>query len=102
MNPNYLVIMALNLVKKTVKTFFNFPSFRYPRWICFAIILLAFSLALSQAITEKEVTSSGAPFSGYFLYVATPGIRDYLGYGGHGLLVFDIDDQHRFVRRIPT
>ncbi len=35
-----------------------------------------------------------------YLYVATPGIRDYLGYGGHGLLVFDINDNHRFVRRI--
>lgn len=36
------------------------------------------------------------------LYVATPGIRDYLGYGGHGLLVFDMDNQHSFLRRIPT
>lgn len=35
------------------------------------------------------------------LYVATPGIRNYLEYGGHGLLVFDIDQEHRFVRRIP-
>lgn len=26
-----------------------------------------------------------------FLYVATPGIRDYLEYGGHGVIVFDID-----------
>lgn len=37
-----------------------------------------------------------------YLYVAVPGIRDYLGYGGHGLLVFDIDNQHRFVKRIAT
>ena len=36
------------------------------------------------------------------LYVAEPGIRDYLEYGGHGLLVFDIEHGHRFVRRIPT
>jgi hypothetical protein len=35
------------------------------------------------------------------LYVAAPGIRDYLEYGGHGLLVFDINDNYRFVRRIP-
>jgi len=35
------------------------------------------------------------------LYVATPGIRDYLEYGGHGLLVFDIDQGHKFVKRIP-
>ena len=37
-----------------------------------------------------------------YLYVATPGVRNYLEYGGHGLLVFAIDDGHRFVRRIPT
>jgi DNA-binding beta-propeller fold protein YncE len=36
------------------------------------------------------------------LYVAVPGIRNYLEYGGHGLLVFDIDHGHRFVKRIPT
>jgi hypothetical protein len=36
------------------------------------------------------------------LYVATPGVRDYLEYGGHGVLVFDIDQDHRFVRRIAT
>src|SRR3989454_2884756 len=37
-----------------------------------------------------------------FLYVATPGIRDYLEYGGHGILVFDIADGHRFVKRLPS
>lgn len=37
-----------------------------------------------------------------YLYVAVPGIRDYLGYGGHGILVFDIDNKHRFVKRIAT
>ena len=36
------------------------------------------------------------------LYVAEPGIRNYLEHGGHGLLVFDIDHGHRFVKRIPT
>jgi hypothetical protein len=36
------------------------------------------------------------------LYVAEPGIRDYLEYGGHGLLVFDIDHGHKFVKRILT
>jgi DNA-binding beta-propeller fold protein YncE len=37
-----------------------------------------------------------------YLYVATPGVRDYLGYGGHGVLVFDISNHHRFVKRIRT
>ena len=36
------------------------------------------------------------------LYVAAPGIRNYLEYGGHGLLVFDMDNGHKFVKRIPT
>lgn len=35
------------------------------------------------------------------LYVATPGIRNYLEYGGHGLVVLDIDNGHKFVKRIP-
>ncbi|MDC0934772.1 hypothetical protein OAS39_00700 [Pirellulales bacterium] len=36
------------------------------------------------------------------LYVAAPGIRNYEEYGGHGLLVFDMDRGHQFVKRIPT
>ena len=36
------------------------------------------------------------------LYVAVPGIRNYLQYGGHGVLVFDINNGHRFLRRIPA
>jgi hypothetical protein len=48
------------------------------------------------------VTPDPAPRAdGRFLYVASPGIRDYLQYGGHGILVFDVGDRHRFVRRIP-
>ncbi len=35
------------------------------------------------------------------LYVASPGVRNYLQHGGHGILVFDIDHGHRFLRRIP-
>ena len=34
----------------------------------------------------------------HWLYVAVPGVRDYLEYGGHGVLVFDIDDGHKFVQ----
>lgn len=36
------------------------------------------------------------------MYVAVPGIRNYLGYGGHGILVFDINNNHKFVKRIQT
>lgn len=36
-----------------------------------------------------------------YLYAACPGIRNYLEYGGHGLLVFDVGNNHRCLRRIP-
>jgi hypothetical protein len=38
----------------------------------------------------------------HLLYVAVPGVRNYVEYGGVGVLVFDIDQGHRFVKRIPT
>jgi DNA-binding beta-propeller fold protein YncE len=38
----------------------------------------------------------------HYLYVATPGVRNYLQYGGHGLLVFDMDNNFKFIKRIPT
>jgi len=38
----------------------------------------------------------------HLLYVAAPGVRNYTEFGGAGILVFDIADSHRFVKRIPT
>jgi len=38
----------------------------------------------------------------HYLYVAVPGIRNYVEYGGIGILVFDKDNGYRFVKRIPT
>ena len=55
--------------------------------------------------TPFETTEPGikpGPPDGKYLYVAVPGIRNYLGYGGHGLLVFDMENGHRFVKRIKT
>jgi sugar lactone lactonase YvrE len=37
-----------------------------------------------------------------FLYVAEPGIRNYVEYGGVGIIVYDIDAGYKFVKRIPT
>ncbi|MHA4844952.1 YncE family protein [Flavitalea antarctica] len=54
--------------------------------------------AQSQAMKATKSNSS----VNRYLYVAVPGIRNYLGYGGHGLLVFDILNNHRFVKRIRT
>jgi DNA-binding beta-propeller fold protein YncE len=38
----------------------------------------------------------------HLLYVAAPGIRNDLEFGGAGLLVFDMDHDHAFVKRIET
>ena len=38
----------------------------------------------------------------HLLYVVTPGIRNYLQFGGAGILVFDMDNGHRFLKRIET
>jgi hypothetical protein len=37
-----------------------------------------------------------------YLYVASPSLGRQLERGGHGILVFDIDNQHKFVKRIPS
>lgn len=37
-----------------------------------------------------------------YLYVVAPGIRNYLEFGGAGILVFDMDQNHQFVKRIAT
>ena len=38
----------------------------------------------------------------HFLYVANPGTRNYVEYGGVGISVFDIDNGYKFVKRIAT
>lgn len=63
--------------------------------------LFIFSSAY-MPLHNKAATTDDAPPVKRYLYVAVPGIRDYLGYGGHGILVFDMDNNHRFVKRIPT
>lgn len=54
-----------------------------------------------RALIVLIVSLSCAAEDRRFLYVATPGIRNYLEYGGHGIIVFDVDHDHKFVRRIP-
>lgn len=64
---------------------------------------VAIAACLLAAASSGAAASEGAkPLAWRFLYVAAPGIRNYLEYGGHGLLVFDIDKGHRFVKRIKT
>jgi hypothetical protein len=58
-------------------------------------------LALCSLVPQTADAQEEAPLR-RLLYVAEPGVRNYVEFGGHGLLVFDIDNDHRFVRRIPT
>jgi DNA-binding beta-propeller fold protein YncE len=57
--------------------------------------------ACALAISAMPTMVSGAA-ERHFLYVAEPGIRNYVEYGGVGVLVYDMDNGHKFVKRIPT
>ncbi len=68
----------------------------------FALSLVLLAVFASSSAAQQAARSPEAAPSGRRLYVAVPGVRNLLEYGGHGVLVFDIDNGHRFVRRIPT
>lgn len=76
------------------------------RFVSLNILPFFLSILFSgvTAITpiQSITAANSAALERRLLYVAVPGIRNYLEYGGHGLLVFDIDDGHQFVKRIPT
>ena len=61
---------------------------------CWLLCSLAFQFALRGAEAQSAERR--------LLYVAEPGIRNYLEYGGHGVLVYDIDHGHQFVKRIKA
>ncbi len=62
-------------------------------------LLVALAVCVSPAI--KTRAEENKTVERRLLYVASPGVRNYLQHGGHGILVFDIDRGHKFVRRIP-
>lgn len=62
---------------------------------------LVFWLILGTLLASDAIAADASREKRY-LYVAVPGVRNYLEYGGHGVLVFDIDDGHKFVKRIKT
>src|SRR5262245_10235420 len=59
-----------------------------------AAILAVICLAAAAARAELK--------DGRYLYVVCPGIRNYLEFGGAGILVFDIDNGHKLIKRIET
>ncbi len=73
-------------------------------WLLF---LVGMSLAAFGPTFSEPILNGGALYGQdapvrRLLYVAAPGVRNYLEYGGHGVLVFDIDAGHQFVKRIPA
>lgn len=59
-------------------------------WLGWLSLFCLYAAEIQSAVAEERE----------LLLVATPGVRNYLEYGGHGLLVFDVADQHRFVKRL--
>ena len=59
---------------------------------CLFVLIMALALQGQRAAAKEK----------HFLYAASPGIRNYVEYGGVGVLVFDADDGYKFVKRIPT
>ncbi len=70
------------------------PGSRLHFFAAVALALLALPCGMAAA--------DASPGEHHYLYAGMPGIRDYLEYGGHGVLVFDIDAGHKFVKRIPS
>ncbi|MCY7352792.1 MAG: hypothetical protein LH606_19390 [Cytophagaceae bacterium] len=67
-----------------------------------ALWLLLLIVATGLRATRLPDTTGTRQSVKRYLYVAVPGVRNYLEYGGHGVLVYDIDNQHRLVKRIPA
>jgi DNA-binding beta-propeller fold protein YncE len=65
------------------------------RCVLLALVALVPVVANGPACANEEPARSKR-----YLYVASPGVRNYVEWGGHGVLVFDIDDHHRFVKRL--
>ena len=92
----YKFLLLLIHKKTTIMQFNN--SFLAP--VLFLMIIIFTSAG--RLTTPHRIAGNSPSDIKRYLYVAVPGIRDYLGYGGHGILVFDIDNHHRFVKRIIT
>lgn len=59
-------------------------------------------LATLALLCCLPTASAEPPADGRYLYVTAPGIRNYLEFGGAGILVFNIDSGYQFVKRIET
>jgi len=58
--------------------------------------------ALTAVLLFAFPLMADAPKQRRLLYVVEPGVRNYLEFGGAGILVYDIGAGHKFVKRIAT
>jgi len=58
--------------------------------------------ALSLIVVTGSIKRETVAQEKHLLYVASPGIRNYVEFGGVGILVYDVAAGHKFVKRIPT
>ena len=57
---------------------------------------------MAGALLVANAARAAEPCERRLLYVAAPGIRNYVELGGAGILVFDVRAEHKFVKRIAT
>jgi hypothetical protein len=73
-----------------------------PVWFCMKMKALRLSIVVCCLMTAGSFAGADeASGVRHLLYVCVPGIRGDTKYGGVGILVYDIDHDHKFVRRIP-
>ena len=63
---------------------------------------LILAAGIVTAVAMLAPTSSSAQDVRRYIYAAVPGVSNYEQFGGVGILVFDADNGHKFVRRIRT
>jgi hypothetical protein len=78
------------------------PQFKVPLMVLVIACWVFAGWKMVQADRQSDAAEGFGQKTRRLLYVAVPGVRNYLEYGGHGILVYDIEDGHRLLKRIPT
>jgi DNA-binding beta-propeller fold protein YncE len=68
----------------------------------FRVARRALSVAVLALLTALAGDARAELKDGRYLYVVCPGIRNYLEFGGAGIVVYDIDNGHKLIKRIAT
>jgi DNA-binding beta-propeller fold protein YncE len=68
------------------------------RWSVLSCVLVGVQVIGWTAGT----TAQAPPGDRHYIYAALPGVGSEVEHGGVGVLVFDADNNHKFVKRIPT